>query len=75
MSTIAQQKILKVGSSGAVTVPARVMKQYGVAFGDTIEVEFRPVEKQPSTETLELVALTQKLIKRHKQALDNLSQR
>lgn len=69
------QKIIKVGSSGAVTIPAKIMKQFGATYGDNIEVEFHPVVKTPSDDKVELVALTQQLIKRHEQALKNLSQR
>jgi antitoxin component of MazEF toxin-antitoxin module len=74
-SVTTTQKIIKVGSSGAVTIPAKVMKQFGAVYGDNIEVEFRPVVQMPSDDKVELVTLTQKLIKRHEQALKNLSQR
>lgn len=68
------QKVIKVGSSAAVTIPAKDFKHLGVKVGDDIEVIYRRVQK-PSEHTEEVVALTQKLIKRHKKALKNLSQR
>ena len=68
------QKVIKIGSSGAVTIPAKEMRRLGVTYGDEIKVTFEPVTVVPR-ETVELVALTQKLIKRHKAALKNLSQR
>lgn len=76
MNTIAIQKIIKVGSSGAVTVPAKILKSFNASFGDEIEVEFRAVKKPAApADKVELVELTQRLIKRHEQALKNLSQR
>lgn len=68
------QKIIKIGSSAGVTIPAKDLKRLGVSYGDELKVSFEAVD-QPSSDTVELVALTQKLIKRHKQALKNLSQR
>lgn len=74
MSIEAIRKVVKVGSSGMVSVPAKEMKHLGISYGDKLKVTFEPVES-PSKEQVELVALTQKLIKRHKKALKNLSQR
>lgn len=68
------QKVIKVGSSGAVTIPAKEMRRLGITYGDEVRVTFDSVTKV-SPETVELVALTQKLIKRHEAALKNLSQR
>ena len=42
--------------------------------GDEVKVKIEPVAQAPA-DKVELVALTQKLIKRHQAALDNLSQR
>lgn len=68
------QKVIKVGSSLAVTIPARDARYYNIKAGDelktTIEVDAIPGEKD-----VEIVALTQKLIMRHSKALGNLSQR
>jgi bifunctional DNA-binding transcriptional regulator/antitoxin component of YhaV-PrlF toxin-antitoxin module len=75
MTITATQKIIKVGSSGAVTIPAKDMKRMGVSFGDELKLSFEPVKSKPDEHTLEVVGLTQKLIKRHDKALKNLSQR
>ncbi len=68
------QRIIKVGDSAAVTIPARDFKHLGVEFGDDIEVTYKRIQK-PQEQTEEIVALTQKLINRHERALKNLSQR
>lgn len=69
------QKVIKVGSSGAVTIPAKEMKRLGITYGDELKVTYEPVRPEPDQAKVELVALTQKLIQRHQKALDNLSQR
>ena len=74
MSIEAIRKVVKVGSSGMVSVPAKEMKHLGITYGDKLKVTFEPVD-DPSKEQVELVKLTQKLISRHKKALQNLSQR
>ncbi len=76
MSITSTQKIIKVGSSGAITIPAKVLKELNATYGDSIEVEFHAVQRAAaSDEKMELVALTQRLIKRHEEALKNLSDR
>lgn len=69
------QKIIKIGSSAGVTIPAKQLKQLGLRVGDEVNVTIEPVEPSPDTDQIELVALTQQLIKRHEAALRNLSQR
>jgi antitoxin component of MazEF toxin-antitoxin module len=68
------QKVIKVGSSLAVTVPAKDAKYFGVQPGDELQVDLTRPQK-PADHQVEVVELTQKLIKRHKKALKNLSQR
>lgn len=68
------QKVIKVGSSLAVTIPANDAKHYGIKPGEELEVSFKKPEPL-DTQQVEVVELTQKLIARHKKALKNLSQR
>lgn len=76
MSITSIQKVIKIGSSVGVTLPARDLKSIGVSQGDNIKITFEPVRMdEPDEHSLEVVKLTQKLIKRHKQALKNLNQR
>lgn len=74
MTIRSTQKIIKIGSSAGITIPARDFKHLGATFGDDVEVIIRPIQK-PEQHTEEVVELTQKLIKRHQKALKNLSQR
>ena len=68
------QKIIQIGSSAGVTIPKKQLTELGLQVGDEVKVKIEPVNKVPA-DKLELVALTQKLIKRHQAALDSLSQR
>ncbi|MDB5182245.1 MAG: hypothetical protein JWO47_29 [Candidatus Saccharibacteria bacterium] len=68
------QKVIKVGSSLAVTIPARDARFYDVKAGEELEVSIsRPVAED--THQTEVVEIARKLIKRHETALKNLSQR
>lgn len=70
------QKVIKIGSSAGVTIPANDFRHLDVNFGDDVEVTIRPLKKAAShAHTEEVVAITQKLIKRHNKALQNLSKR
>ncbi len=42
MTVHTTKKIIKVGSSGAVTIPAKDMKRMGVTYGDELEISFKP---------------------------------
>lgn len=68
------QKVIKVGSSLAVTIPAKDAKYLHIQPGDELEVEYK-VPQAVDAQKVELVELTQKLIARHEAALKNLSQR
>jgi antitoxin component of MazEF toxin-antitoxin module len=74
MTITTTQKIIKIGDSSGVTIPAKDLKRAGIKPGDSIEFTFRAVAG-PDNHTTEVVALTQQLIARHQKALDSLSQR
>jgi len=69
------QKVIKVGSSLAVTIPAKDAQHYGIQAGENIEVQLQRIEARVDDHKTEVVALTQQLIERHQKALDNLCQR
>ncbi len=68
------QKIIKIGTSAGVTLPARDLKNAGFKVGDDVEIS---VKHSPFVDEhkIKVVELTQQLIARHKKALKNLSQR
>ena len=40
------QKVIKIGSSAGVTVPAKQMEYYGIKIGDYVKVTFQKVNKK-----------------------------
>lgn len=74
MSIQTTQKIIKVGSSLAITIPAKEAKKAGWQEGDYLDVSIKK-SSQPDEDDIKIVSLAQTLIKRHEQALKNLSQR
>ena len=74
MKITSMQKVIKVGDSLAVTIPAKDARYNNLQVGEILEVDLkRPA--MPSQHKVEVVELTQKLRSRHKEALKNLSQR
>lgn len=73
MTITTTQKIIRIGTSLAVTIPAKEARRLGVTQGDDLRVNFEKPEID--RHKVEVVELTQKLIKRHQKALDNLSRR
>lgn len=74
------QKLLKVGSSAAVTIPKRSLKELGLKIGDEIRVAIDVKEKtvtiesarKPSKETL---SWTDQFIRRYRPALEALAKK
>ena len=67
------QKIIKVGNSGAVTIPAKDMRRHDFAVGDEVEVIIRPakaaVQADPTLET------ARQVLREYKQDFQNLAER
>lgn len=69
------QKIIKVGSSMAVTLPARDAKAAGLQVGDEVEVEARAIKPAALKIDQALVDDYDAFTKQYAQTLKNLSQR
>lgn len=68
------QKIIKIGSSGGVTIPAKELKRQNLTFGDEVEVIVRPVNKT-SVEDKKVVDAAKSIIDQYKNDFTNLAQR
>jgi antitoxin component of MazEF toxin-antitoxin module len=68
------QKIIKIGSSGGVTIPAKELKRQKLAFGDEVEVIVRPLRKV-SAEDQKVVEAAKSVLDKYKQDFTNLAQR
>lgn len=68
------QKLLKVGSSAAVTIPKKSLKELGLKIGDEMRVTVNVKEKrviiEPSSKvSTEVLDWTDRFIKRYRSAL------
>jgi antitoxin component of MazEF toxin-antitoxin module len=68
------QKIIKIGSSGGVTIPAKELKRQNIAFGDEVEVIIRPLRSQRS-EDQKVRDAAKKILDDYKQDFQNLASR
>lgn len=77
------QKVLKVGSSAAVTIPKDILRELGVRIGDSIALHFNKTKKSvvielPEKNTQEdqrIAHLTFNFIKRYRKDLEALAQK
>jgi AbrB family looped-hinge helix DNA binding protein len=76
------QKILKVGSSAAVTIPKKLLEKLGLEIGDKVEIEsaaqggivVRPAAK-PTKRQERIARLTYDFIDRYRSDLEALSRK
>lgn len=68
------QKVIKIGSSGGVTIPAKELKKHNIAFGDEVEVIVRPL-KNASSDDQQVIASAKKIISDYKDDFTNLAKR
>jgi putative addiction module antidote len=76
------QKVLKVGSSAAVTIPKKSLTQLGINIGDEVVVDtnsdtremiVKPVTSKTSARQEKIATLTLDFIERYKKDLKNLA--
>ncbi|HEU5188016.1 MAG TPA: AbrB/MazE/SpoVT family DNA-binding domain-containing protein [Candidatus Saccharimonadales bacterium] len=68
------QKVIKIGSSGGVTIPAKELKRQNIAFGDEVEVIVRPLHAT-SGEDKKVLAAAKRILSDYKHDFQNLSKR
>jgi antitoxin component of MazEF toxin-antitoxin module len=68
------QKIIKIGSSGGVTIPAKELKRQNLNFGDEVEVIVRPLHST-SEEDEKVLATARKVLTDYRQDFENLAGR
>ena len=67
------QKIIKVGTSGAVTVPAKYMRQNNLTFGDELKTNFETVMNGDSQH--KIMQDYKKFVDQYGSTLQNLAKR
>jgi bifunctional DNA-binding transcriptional regulator/antitoxin component of YhaV-PrlF toxin-antitoxin module len=68
------QKVIKIGTSGGVTIPAKDLKRQNIAFGDEVEVIVRPLRNHSDGDK-KIIDLAKKILKEYKRDFVNLSKR
>ncbi len=68
------QKIIRIGSSGGVTIPAKDLKRQNIAFGDEVEVIVRPLHNTNSGDR-KVLAAAKKILSDYRKDFDNLAKR
>jgi len=68
------QKIIKIGSSGGVTIPAKELKRQNITFGDEVEVIVRPLQATNS-EDKKVLDAAKKILRDYKRDFQNLANR
>lgn len=68
------QKIIKIGSSGGVTIPAKELKRQNINIGDEVEVIVRP-RRNTSVEDQKVVASAKKILEKYKKDFVHLAKR
>ena len=74
------QKVLKVGSSVAITIPKKSLEELGLKIGDRVRVEIDKKQKMVIVKPLlkidkEIVEWTEKFINRYRSALKALAKK
>lgn len=69
------QKVIKIGSSGGVTIPAKEMRRQNIKFGDEVEVTVRPAAKRANVSDQAVVDTARKILADYQQDFKNLSKR
>lgn len=68
------QKVIKIGTSGGVTIPAKELKRQNIAYGDEVEVTIRPI-RASSGEDKQVLDAAKKILNDYKQDFQNLADR
>ena len=68
------QKVIKIGSSGGVTITAKEMKRQNIKYGDDVEVIVRLV-KTTDAEDAKVLQAAKSILSEYKKDFTNLAQR
>lgn len=68
------QKIIKIGSSVGVTIPAKELKRQNIKFGDEVEIIVRPI-RPSSIEDQKVIDVAKSILDGYREDFKNLSKR
>jgi len=77
MSITSIQKVIKIGSSAGVTLPARDLKAACISLGDQVEITVTKIQHKNYTDEAspEVVKILNEFMKKYDKALKNLADR
>lgn len=67
------QKVIRIGSSGGVTIPAKELKRQNIKFGDEVEVTIKRLPNE--NEDKRIIDAAKSILSTYKQDFVNLSER
>jgi bifunctional DNA-binding transcriptional regulator/antitoxin component of YhaV-PrlF toxin-antitoxin module len=68
------QKVIKIGSSGGVTIPAKELKRQNIKFGDEVEVIVRPLGSEREVDK-KVVDAAKSILRDYKKDFEHLYKR
>jgi len=68
------QKVIRIGTSGGVTIPAKELKRHNINFGDEVEVIVRPI-RNFSEQDRKVIETAKKILSTYKKDFTNLANR
>ena len=68
------QKIIKIGTSGGVTIPAKELKRQNIHFGDEVEVIVRPLNSTNPNDQ-DVIDAAKGILDKYRSDFVNLSKR
>lgn len=67
------QKVIKIGSSAGVTIPAKQLKELGISIGDEVNISVQAIKKNDNQ--AELMSEYDAFVAQYGEALKNLAKR
>ena len=68
------QKVIRIGTSGGVTIPAKELKRQNINFGDEVEVIVRPL-RNFNEKDQKVIDSAKKILDDYKKDFSNLAKR
>jgi antitoxin component of MazEF toxin-antitoxin module len=69
------QKVIKIGSSAGVTIPAKDLKRGDMKVGDEIEISLKKPTRNQTAEDKDVLDTARGLLKRYRQDFEHLAKR
>ncbi|GAC1499539.1 MAG: hypothetical protein NVS1B10_02370 [Candidatus Saccharimonadales bacterium] len=69
------QKIVQIGSSDGVTIPAKELKRANIKRGDEVEVIIRPIKQVSGQQDQTVLKAAKKILKDYQNDFQNLANR